>query len=192
MMNEITNRPRERKGFCFENYVPMARRDAKRRKATKNMSQPGEQLTRACLGMAQMMKRKKSITMYETNTEIRHRTVYIRRVSQQTQLNGKSIGNRWRRVEKLIVYAECQVAWTKSERKGDSNIAQPLFGLCCVRLRIYFRIGHVFALPLRCQTFSSHLRNKIFMQIGMKTSENSVFSSQTHAKGFFSGLLMFW
>lgn len=94
--------------------------------------------------------------------------------------------------EKLFVRGECQVTWPDSERKGDSNIAQPLFGFCCVRLRIYFCNGHVFALPLRCQTFSSHLRTKIFMQIGMKTRENFLFSPRTHANEGFSGLFMFW
>lgn len=72
-MNEITNQPRERKGFCFENYVPMARRETKRRKATKNMGKPGEQLTLGLFGYGADDEKKKSITMYEP-TQIRHRT----------------------------------------------------------------------------------------------------------------------
>lgn len=86
--------------------------------------------------------------------------------------------------EKLFVYTEHQVTWTDSERKGESNSAQLLFGFCCVRLRIYFRNGHVFAPRLRCQTFSSHLRIKIFMQIGMKTRENFVFHEHMRRRIF--------
>lgn len=92
--------------------------------------------------------------------------------------------------EKLFVYAECQVTWTDSERKGDSNIAQPLFGLCCVRLRIYFRNGHVFALPLRCQTFSSPHQN-IYADRNENTRKFSVFPTNTCEGRLFRDCLCF-